>query len=132
SAVFGILITSLAVATGIVTYAVIPGNSFCSGLANSMMVSYVTTLCTMVAFIRTWLTTPWNVSFGKASTLNVTGAPIRMLPTSDSSVFAYPHILVRSWAMVKIVGAWSEAATVWPTSTLRATTVPSMGDRITV
>ena len=34
--------------------------------------------------------------------------------------------------MVKIVGACSEAATVWPTSTLRATTVPSIGERITV
>ena len=28
-----------------------------------------TTLCTVVAFMRTCLTTPWNVSFGKASTL---------------------------------------------------------------
>src|SRR2546429_6401983 len=71
-----------------VTYAVIPGNSFRSGFAKSTMVSYVTTFCTVVAFMRTWLTMPRNVSFGNASTLKVTSLPTLMFPTSDSSVFA--------------------------------------------
>ena len=62
----------------------------------------------------------------------MTGFPGLMLPTSDSSVFVYTSIFVRSWAIVKIVGACRDAATVWPSSTLRATTVPSIGDRITV
>ena len=30
------------------------------------------------------------------------------------------------------VGVWKLAATVWPTSTLRATTTPEIGERITV
>ncbi len=92
----------------------------------------MTTFCTVVGFIRTWLTTPRNVSFGKASTLKVTVFPSLMLPTSDSSVLVYTNIFFKSCAMVKTVGACNEAATVCPTSTLRATTVPSIGDRITV
>jgi len=31
---------------------------------------------------------------------------------------------------VKSVGAWNDAATVWPMSYWRLTTVPSIGDRI--
>ena len=34
--------------------------------------------------------------------------------------------------MVNSVGACSDAATVWPTSTLRETTTPSIGDTIVV
>ena len=34
--------------------------------------------------------------------------------------------------MTKRVGAWSEAATVWPTSTLREMTTPSMGETMSV
>ena len=34
--------------------------------------------------------------------------------------------------MVKRVGAGSDAATVWPTSTLREMTVPSMGEMMSV
>ena len=41
-------------------------------------------------------------------------------------------IWLRSLAMTKRMGACSEAATVWPTSTLRAMTTPSMGARMTV
>ena len=85
---FGSFTAPWTVATGIVTYAVIPGNSFRSGLSKSMMQSYVTTFCTVVAFMRIWLTTPWNSSLGNASTLNVTGCPVLMRPTSDSSVLA--------------------------------------------
>ncbi len=41
-------------------------------------------------------------------------------------------ILVRSAAMMKSVGADMLAATVWPTSTLRWMTMPSIGAAITV
>ena len=41
-------------------------------------------------------------------------------------------ILVRSSAIVKSTGAWSDAATVCPTSTLREMTVPSMGEMMSV
>ena len=34
--------------------------------------------------------------------------------------------------MVKRVGACSEAATVWPTSTLREMTTPSVGEKMVV
>ena len=34
--------------------------------------------------------------------------------------------------MVKITGACSEAATVWPTFTAREITTPSVGDRMSV
>ena len=37
-------------------------------------------------------------------------------------------IFVRSSAIVNSVGAWNEAATVWPMSYCRATTTPSMGE----
>src|SRR5262249_8768959 len=43
-----------------------------------------------------------------------------------------PSILERSLAMVNKVGAWREAATVCPTSTLREMTMPSTGERMTV
>src|SRR5882762_412236 len=78
-----------------------------------MIVSYVTTFCTVVGFIRTWLTTPRNVSFGKASTLNVTAFPSLMLPTSDSSVLVYTSIFFKSCAMVKTVAASLHAPTVF-------------------
>ena len=44
-------------------------------------------------------TLPVNVSFGYASTRNVTCCPGRMRPTSDSSMFASTCILVRSAAI---------------------------------
>ena len=34
--------------------------------------------------------------------------------------------------MTKRVGAWSEAATVWPTSTLREITMPFVGETMVV
>ena len=41
-------------------------------------------------------------------------------------------ILVRSSAIRNSVGAASDAATVWPTSTLREMTVPVVGEMIVV
>jgi hypothetical protein len=54
-----------------------------------------------------------------------------MRPTSDSSMFAFTCIFVRSAAMMNSVGADMLAATVWPTSTLRWITIPSIGAVIT-
>ena len=56
----------------------------------------------------------------------------RMRPTSDSSRLATTCILVRSAASTNSVGACMLAATVWPTSTLREITRPSIGAVITV
>ncbi len=55
-----------------------------------------------------------------------------MRPTSDSSRFATTCIFVRSAARMKSVGACMLAATVWPTSTLREMTRPSIGASMTV
>ena len=49
---------------------------------------------------------------------------------SASSMEAFTCMWVRSFAITNRVGAWREAATVCPTSTLRATTTPSMGARM--
>ena len=46
---------------------------------------------------------------------------------SASSMAACTFILERSWAMVNTLGVAKLAATVWPTSTSRATTTPSTG-----
>ena len=58
--------------------------------------------------------------------------PTLTRPTSASSTLVSTCMLRRSWAIVKRVGAWRLAATVWPTSTLRPTTVPSTGARMKV
>ena len=52
------------------------------------MVSYVTTFCTVVAFMRICDTLPLKVSLGNESTRNVAVPPTLMRPTSASSVFA--------------------------------------------
>jgi hypothetical protein len=59
-------------------------------------------------------------------------SPTRMRPMSDWSTSACTCIFVRSWAMVKRVGAWNDAATVCPMSYWRATTTPSIGEKILV
>ena len=58
--------------------------------------------------------------------------PSRSRPTSASSTAASTCIRVRSCAIVKSVGAWRLAATVWPESMVRETTTPSTGARISV
>ena len=40
-----------------------------------------------------------------------TDSPSLHIPMSDSETSADTCILVRSWAIVKIVGAWNDAAT---------------------
>ena len=60
------------------------------------------------------------------------GCPSRTSPMSDSLTLVSTCILVRSWAIRNSVGVWKLAATVWPTSTLRDTTTPSTGDRMSV
>ena len=54
------------------------------------------------------------------------------LPTSASETLVSTCIFLRSCAMVNSVGACSDAATVWPTSTLREITVPSIDDVMVV
>ncbi|MGC4114424.1 MAG: hypothetical protein QM765_07395 [Myxococcales bacterium] len=53
-------------------------------------------------------------------------------PTSASDTLVSTCIFERSWAMVKSVGDWKLAATVWPTSMARLTTTPSMGETMVV
>src|SRR5258708_7221343 len=77
-------------------------------------------------------TVPWNVSPGYDSTLNTTGSPGRTPPMSASSISTSTCMRVRSAAIVNKTGAWNADATVCPTSTLRATTIPSIGDVIVV
>ncbi len=51
---------------------------------------------------------------------------------SASAMLVSICICARSLAIWKSVGVLKLAATVWPSSTLRATTMPEMGERITV
>ena len=59
-----------------------------------------------------------------------TGCPTLHIPMSDSETSAETCIFVRSCAIVKIVGAVKDAATVCPTSYWRSTTTPSIGATI--
>ena len=92
----------------------------------------MTTFCTVCADRRICETVPLNGRSGKASTEKVASCPVFTRPMSDSSMFVRTCIFVRSCAMVKSVGAWNDAATVWPTSYWRATTTPSIGEAIFV
>src|SRR5215467_1181344 len=85
------------------------------------------TFWTFWAALRTWVMAPVKVRVGKASTVKVVCWPTWTRPTSASSTLVSTCILLRSCAMTKSTGAWRLAATVWPTSTLRATTTPSTG-----
>ena len=76
------------------------------------------------------MTRPVNEAFANASTVKVTASPTLIRPISASGTLVSTCIRERSFAMVKSVGAWRLAATVWPMSTERATTTPSMGARI--
>ena len=58
--------------------------------------------------------------------------PALRRPTSASATLVSTCILARSSAMTKMVGACREAATVWPTSTLREMTVPFVGETMLV
>ena len=62
--------------------------------------------------------------------MKVAGIPGASRPTSASLTLVSTCIFPRSSAMVKSVGACSEAATVCPTSTLREMTTPLMGEMI--
>src|SRR5690349_12845374 len=122
-----------------------PGRSNRSELSTSSTVSYVTTpvdvelddededddedlvlleaKCTCVIFAA-------NVRLGNASTVNVASWPTSTAPTSASSTATCSSIFLRSSASVNSTGACSEAATVWPGSTERTSTTPSIGERI--
>ena len=51
---------------------------------------------------------------------------------SASSIDAFTCMRARSFAITNSTGAWNDAATVCPMSTLRASTTPSTGAEITV
>ncbi len=80
------------------------------------MTGYVTTFWTVCGDSRICDTEPLNVCSGYASTVKLATWPSRMRPTSASSMFVRTCIFVRSCAIMKSVGAWNDAATVWPTS----------------
>ena len=67
---------------------------------------------------------------GCAATVKRAFWPWRTWPTSASSTSTESFIFVRSSASVNSVTACSDAATALPGSTLRASTVPSIGERI--
>ena len=69
---------------------------------------------------------------GKASTVKVAFWPSGTRPMSASLTKAFTCIRARLSAMTKSVGVWKLAATVWPTSTLRETTIPSTGETMSV
>ena len=64
--------------------------------------------------------------------MKVAAWPSRTVPTSASSTATWSVIAVRSRARVKRTGVCSGAATVWPASTWRDSTMPSIGERISV
>src|SRR5205823_1996605 len=65
---------------------------------------------------------------GYESTPKKTRCPVRTAPISASLTNAFARMSERSRAMVKSVGACRLAASVWPSSTLRRITTPSIGD----
>ena len=86
----------------------------------------------MVGLSRTCVTAPRKNWPGKASTRKRAASPSLMPPMSASAMLVSICICARSLAIWKSVGVLKLAATVWPISTLRATTMPEMGERITV
>ena len=68
-----------------------------------------------------------NVTFGNAVTVICAASPIFTLPMSASSTDVSTCMSARFVAMVNRVGVDSEAATVCPTVTFRAITIPSTG-----
>ena len=82
--------------------------------------------------LRTCFTFPRKIRPGNASTVNVASSPSSIRPTSDSSIEVSTCISAKFLAITKISGDCKLAATVCPTSTLRLTTTPSTGDRISV
>ena len=127
SAFTGIAMASFTSCVTMVQVAVMPGRSFCSGFSAVITTVYVTTLLVVVGFRRTSCTAPLNDSPWNASTVNVAFWPCFTWPISASSMAAITFIWLRSFAMTNRVGVLMEAATVWPTSTARFRTTPSIG-----
>ena len=90
----------------------------------------MTTLLTVIGELRTCATVPWKVRVGYASTVKSTLWPSTTPPMSASATFESICILVRSFAIWKIVGVLKLDATVWPSSTARKITTPSTGETI--
>jgi hypothetical protein len=78
------------------------------------------------------VTTPSNTWSGKASTEKVTACPSFTPPISASSTEIFTFTRSKSRAMRNRTGAWKLAATVWPGSMARRTTIPSIGEMMRV
>src|SRR5258706_597373 len=102
-----------------------PGKSRPSGFDASTTTVYVTTFWTVVEARRTCETVPSKLLSEYASTLKRAGWPLWILPMSASGTLTWTCTLVRSCAIRNSVGACRLAATVWPTSTARATAASS-------
>ena len=87
--------------------------------------------CVTTGLNRTSEMAPLNSRGPIDSILNVTGAPRRTSPASDSPTSASNCIFRRS-AIRNSTGELKDAAIVCPISTLRLTTMPSIGARIVV
>ena len=64
--------------------------------------------------------------------MKLAAMPARRRPMSDSATLVCTSIARRSCAIVKMIGAENEAATVWPTLTAREITMPSVGATMSV
>src|SRR5262249_26415696 len=104
------------------------GSSFPSGFSVVTSTVYTTTFWVLVAFSRTRPTDPWNVQPGNASTVNRTGWPRWIWPTSASLTEAHTVIRLRSLAIKNRLGVLNDDWTVWPRVTRRSMIVPFTGD----
>ena len=114
------------------TFAVIPGSKRPPLFAKPITAVYVTTFATVCAALRTWRTSPSKVWPAKASTVNVAFCPVRILPTSLSSMLASTCMSCRFWAITNSSGDDKLAATVCPFSMERLMTIPFTGEVILV
>ena len=93
----------------------------------------MTTFETTVAALRTWLHLALEAAVGEGVDREARRFwPICTRPTSASSMDVSTCMSVRLRAMMNSSGACRLAATVCPGSTLRLTTTPSTGERISV
>ncbi len=129
---FGTRTTFAAREMMILTAAVRLGRNLRSGFSTRIHTGYVTTLFWFVAFSRTASTVPRNCCWPYASTWKVTSIPARMRPMSASSTPAVSRSCCNGVESTKKFGVVMLACTVWPRSTRRSTTTPSIGDLIVV
>ena len=114
------------------TLAVMPGSKRLPVLVKPTTATYVTTLATVSAAFRTWRTSPSKVWPGNASTVKLAFCPLRIRPTSLSSMLASTCMSDKFCAITNSSGDCKLEATVWPFSIARLITMPSTGEVILV